>query len=153
MYFSITYVQLRHICCTRKRTRSGDKKGTKSSVGDNFLTALKLWCIFCLFGLVWLFGALSITWELAYFSSALFVIFTSLQGLFVFVFLCIFNKDALMLYRRFCCGYSTTFDLRPESSRLSRLSTRERNNSLKEMGKNYTIKSPLAQALSVKSSD
>ena len=151
MYISITYVQLRYICCTRKKrtiAQSDDKNGTKNSVGDNFLTALKLWCIFCLFGLVWLFGAFGIIGELAYVSSTLFVIFTSLQGLFIFVFLCILSKDALMLYKRFCCKYSATFQTSYDSQSTKTSTLAGKNGSQEDKGD--TLKSALAQELAVK---
>ena len=58
--------------------------------------------VMSLFGLTWLFGALTVTG----FGSAaasiafqlLFVIFNAFQGFFVFLFFCVFNKDARDLW-------------------------------------------------------
>ena len=105
MYISITFVQLRYICCARRERRAGNGS-KKKNVLFNFTTALKLWCILSLFGLTWLFGAFTITQESAFIFSTLFAIFTSLQGFFIFVFLCILSRDALKCYKSVFCKQS-----------------------------------------------
>ena len=62
-----------------------------------------------LFGLTWLFGALTVTgFGSATASSAfqiLFVICNAFQGFFIFLFFCVFNKDARDLWLElFSCG-------------------------------------------------
>ena len=104
MFVCITFVQLRHICCTQ-RQQVKDHNGSKSTsnMGENFVVVLKLWCILCLFGLTWLFGALTITRTASFIFSTLFAVFTSLQGFFIFVFLCLLSKDSLRMYKHICC--------------------------------------------------
>ena len=105
MFVCITFVQLRYVCCTHRQRTQDAKDGSKSTnLGENFMIVLKLWCILCLFGLTWLFGALTITRTASYIFSTLFAIFSSLQGFFIFVFLCLLSKDALQTYKQICCS-------------------------------------------------
>ena len=63
-----------------------------------------------LFGLTWLFAILtfSVTGVRQAFQI-LFVIFNSFQGFFIFLFFCVFNKEALESWREFlsCGGYKS----------------------------------------------
>ena len=114
MFVGITFVQLRHVCCRRRQQAKDSNNGSKSSnMGENCVIFLKLWCILCLFGLTWLFGALTVTRIASFIFSTLFAVFTSLQGFFIFIFLCILSKDALQTYKHICCRsreVSTTSD-------------------------------------------
>ena len=104
MFVCITFVQLRYICCTRRQRTRDSKNGSKSSnTCENFIIVLKLWCILCLFGLTWLFGALTITRTASFIFSTLFAVFTSLQGFFIFIFLCVLSKDVLRTYKHIIC--------------------------------------------------
>ena len=103
MFICITFVQLRYICCLRRKRSKDDKDGPKMNVGENFVIVLKIWCLLCLFGLTWLFGALTITRSTSFLFSTLFAVFTSLQGFFIFLFLCLLSKDAINFYKRLCC--------------------------------------------------
>jgi len=71
-----------------------------------------------LFGLSWLFGALTITVQAVRLTfQILFAIFTSLQGFFIFLFLCVFSKEARELWKEFlsCGRYKSKF-LNPKLS-------------------------------------
>ena len=117
MFVCITFIQLRYICCTRRQRTMDSKNDSKSknTTGENFIIILKLWCILCLFGLTWLFGALTITETASFIFSTLFAIFTSLQGFFIFVFLCVLSKDALRTYKHIICCKSGEVSVTSES--------------------------------------
>ena len=104
MFIGITFVQLRYICCTRRQRRAGNETTKKSKFREDCITALKLWCILSLFGLTWLFGAFTITRNAATVFSILFAVFTSTQGFFIFVFLCLLSRDALKCYKEVIFG-------------------------------------------------
>ena len=60
--------------------------------------------IMMLFGLTWVFGALTIS-KAADFFGYLFVITTSFQGFFIFLFLCVMREDVRDMWRNLlCCG-------------------------------------------------
>ena len=71
--------------------------------------------IMFLFGLSWLFAALTITvQEIRQPAQVLFAIFNSLQGFFIFLFLCVFNKDARESWKQVqSCGRYKSDDLNP----------------------------------------
>ena len=74
-----------------------------------------------LFGLTWLFAILtfSVTGVREAFQI-LFVIFNSFQGFFIFLFFCIFNKEALESWREFfSCGKYQSKLLHPSQARYS----------------------------------
>ena len=121
MFVCITFIQLRYICCIQRRRTMDSKNNSKSknSAGENFIIILKLWCILCLFGLTWLFGALTITRIASFIFSTLFAIFSSLQGFFIFVFLCILSKDALRTYKHIICCKSGEVSITSESRQKS----------------------------------
>ena len=50
-----------------------------------------------LFGLTWLFGAFTVA-DASLAFQILFVVFNSLQGFFIFLFFCVFSKDARELW-------------------------------------------------------
>nr|KAG5693346.1 hypothetical protein BaRGS_017639 [Batillaria attramentaria] len=54
-----------------------------------------------LLGLTWVFGFLAIDDTSQLVFNYLFAIFNSLQGLFIFLFYCVFNKDVRAAYKRF----------------------------------------------------
>ena len=155
MYISITFVQLRYICCTKRQRRAGNETTWKSKFREDCITALKLWCILSLFGLTWLFGAFTITQESAFVFSSLFAIFTSLQGFFIFVFLCILSRDALKCYKSVFCKRSESdqsSDLQSPAtshySKSSSLSSKESNRSYNKVSE--ATKSALTKELLTK---
>ena len=55
-----------------------------------------------LFGLTWLFAALTVSVTgLRHIFQILFVVFNSFQGFFIFLFFCIYNKEAIDSWREF----------------------------------------------------
>ena len=144
MFVCITFVQLRHVCCRRRQQAKDSNNGSKSSnMGENCVIVLKLWCILCLFGLTWLFGALTITRIASLIFSTLFAVFTSLQGFFVFVFLCILSKDALRTYKYICCRsreVSTTSD--SQGRKANTYSTKSSSLVTKDLYESYKPTSP-----------
>ena len=143
MYIAITFVQLRYICCTKKqRTVSDDKTDIKKSIVENAKTALKLWCISCLFGLTWLFGVFTVTTKASIVFTTLFTIFTSFQGLFVFVFLCVLSRDAFNCYRSILLkssgAYQSWSEVRsPTASKSTGTTTISSNSSVPRKDKSY----------------
>ena len=71
-----------------------------------------------LFGLTWLFGALTVTGfgdpRTSTAFQVLFVILNALQGFFIFLFFCVFNKDARELWLvMITCGHNKSKLQRP----------------------------------------
>ena len=99
-------VLVRHTKGNAKRQKEGMKKGTAVRL------LISICCITFLFGLTWLFGALTITVAAVnLLSQILFVIFSSLQGFFIFLFFCVFNKEARESWKEvLSCGrYKSEF--------------------------------------------
>ena len=63
---------------------------------------IRIFGIMFLFGLTWVFGALTISDASTAFQF-LFAIFNSLQGFFIFVFFCVLGKEARELWLQFLC--------------------------------------------------
>ena len=159
MYIGIAFVQLRYICYRRRRQQLHDhQNGTsaKNTTG-NTATVFRLWCILCLFGLTWMFGAFTITQTSSMIFSTLFAVFTSMQGFFIFVFLCLLSKDALTCYKALCCRWSESYRTSESRPPLDR-STLSSSLSPKSPDLNFKLQLPikdttkhaLAQELSAK---
>ena len=91
IFVMVAYVAIRH----RKRdsTKGTSKKGS-------FLLILRLIGVTCLFGLTWVFGALTIRSETSLAFQILFALFNSFQGFFLFLFFCVLNNDARKSWKR-----------------------------------------------------
>ena len=88
IFIIIIVVLIKH---TRRRLkRTNEKKLFKTTLQ----TLISIIGIVSIFGLTWLFGAFTATQQTQLPFLILFVVFSSFQGFFVFVFLCIVNKDA-----------------------------------------------------------
>ena len=71
------------------------KQGMKNEAAIAMRLVISISGIMFLFGLTWLFGALTITvTAVNLLFQILFVVLNSLQGFFIFLFLCVFNKEA-----------------------------------------------------------
>ena len=72
--------------------------------------------IMSLFGLTWIFGALTVD-KASLAFQVIFVILNSLQGFFIFLFLCVFGRDARELWLEvlLCGRYKSTY-LHPSSA-------------------------------------
>ena len=87
--------------------------------------------VMSLFGLTWLFGALTVTGfgnataSIAF--QALFVICNAFQGFFIFLFFCVFNKDARESWLEvFSCGRYHSKPLNPSQAKYSSSATRKK---------------------------
>ena len=157
MFVCITFVQIRHICRTRRQHAKDHKDSKSTNMGENCVIVLKLWCILVLFGLTWLFGVLTIMRTTSFIFSTLFAVFTSLQGFFIFIFLCLLSKDSLRMYKHICCRrreHSVTSDSgrksNHHSTKSSSLATRDLYQSYKPTQDNNAIKLAFTQELATK---
>ena len=71
--------------------------------------------IMFLYGLTWIFGALTID-KASLTFQVLFVVFNSLQGFFIFLFFCVLSRDGRELWLEFLsCGHYKSSHLHPSS--------------------------------------
>ena len=85
----------------RTAARKKEQAGTKTVVR----LIISVTGIMFLFGISWLFAALTITVEeIRTPSQVLFTIFNSLQGFFVFLFFCVFSNEARESWKEFLSG-------------------------------------------------
>ena len=76
-----------------------------------------------LFGCTWLFGAFTVS-DATFTFQILFVVFNSLQGIFLFFFFCVLNKDSRELWMEALkCGDYKSKDLHPSRARSTSSST------------------------------
>ena len=102
VFVMVTVVLVKH---TRKKlTKDSSKK--KEVTQGTIKAIISIFSVMLMFGLSWLFGALSIS-DGAIFFQWPFVIFNTLQGFFLFIFFCVIGNDArdewinlLTCYRR-----------------------------------------------------
>ena len=99
VFVMVTVVLIKH---TRKKL---SKDGTNKTQGT-IKAIISVFSVMLMFGLSWLFGALSID-RASIFFQWLFLIFNTLQGFFLFIFFCVLGSDAreewlnlLSCYRR-----------------------------------------------------
>ena len=89
IFISVIVVVIRHTKDTIERNQKGFNTATAIRLLINFIG------IMFVFGLTWLFGALTITIQpINDIFQVLFVIFNSLQGFFIFLFFCVLSKEA-----------------------------------------------------------
>ena len=97
IFVIITSVLIKH---SWKRFRNKDK--AKRQIVVRLM--ISLIGVMALFGLMWVFGALTVR-EASIAFQFLFAIFNSLQGFFIFLFFCVFGKDGRELWLQvLCCG-------------------------------------------------
>ena len=97
IFVMITTVLIKH---SQKRFSSKDKAKRQTVVR----LMISLIGVMALFGLMWVFGALTIR-EASTAFQFLFAVFNSLQGFFIFLFFCVFGKDGRELWLQvLCCG-------------------------------------------------
>ena len=79
----------------------GHKNETKAVEGVKRVL-ISIFGIMFLFGMSWVFGALTIS-DASLVFQYLFAIFTSLQGFFIFFFVCVMGKEARELWIQYLC--------------------------------------------------
>jgi len=106
--------------------------------------------IMFLFGLTWLFGALTVTGfgsvTASFAFQVLFVICNAFQGFFIFLFFCVFNKDARDLWiELFSCGHYKSKPLRsPKYTTSGGIATLEKNKTATFGFTNSNVASPIS---------
>ena len=125
----VTFVLVRH---TRKKLAKDNKK--KHEVTQGTIKAIiSIFSVMLMFGLSWLFGALSIS-DGAIFFQWPFVIFNTLQGFLQFLLTCVIGKDArdewinlLTCHRRKRKRRHSTVSQSQAHSRVPKVRTNETN--------------------------
>ena len=131
VFVMVTVVLIKH---TRKKLAKDSKK--KKEVTQGTIKAIiSVLSVMLMFGLSWLFGALSIDQGAIFFQWP-FIILNTLQGFFLFIFFCVIGNDAreewlnlLSCYRRKKKGKQSTASHSrasqvPKSTKYSDLTTR-----------------------------
>ena len=112
IFVLVIRVIIKHNRRTLGRSKEGMNKKTAVRVLISFTGVMFI------FGLTWLFGALTITGfgdsRASTAFHVLFVILNAFQGFFIFVFFCVFNKDARVSWMEvFTCGSCQSKFLHP----------------------------------------
>ena len=98
IFVMVVIVLVKH---SRKRIQTIKHKSVKVTIR----TLISMVGIVFLFGLTWVFGAFTTTQKSQLPFLILFVVFSSFQGFFVFLFFCVFNGDARQAWNQFLtCG-------------------------------------------------
>ena len=88
----------------RSISRAKDDQDIKKVVSGTLKTLLSVVSVMFMFGLSWLFGALSISGAAIVFQW-LFVIFSTTQGFCLFIFFCVIGKDAREEWKKLLSCY------------------------------------------------
>ena len=98
LFVCIAVVLILHI---RRRSK---RKGESTDYKAIFRTSCSIFGLMCLFGLTWLFAILTFSASgLRETFQLLFTIFNSLQGAFIFIFICVLSPDAREGWKRLFC--------------------------------------------------
>ena len=84
-----------------RQMRRKSQREDSSTVKTTVQTLIRIIGIMSIFGLTWLFGAFTVTQKTRLAFLILFVLFSSFQGFFIFVFLCVVSKDTRNLWIQF----------------------------------------------------
>ena len=106
LFNTVVFVLVLRVLIKHSMRKSKEAK-KKQQLKTTMKTMISIISIMFMFGLQWLFGALTIA-EASLAFQWLFVIFSTLQGLFLFIFFCVLGKDARDEWMRvFTCGRKT----------------------------------------------
>ena len=131
----VIFVLVKHTFSSSRRVKN-DSMDTKTTLRLVFSIS----GVMFLFGLTWLFGALTVTGATLAFQI-LFAVFNSLQGFFIFVLFCIFSRDARELWKEtLSCGYYRSSILH-HSSTLHPSRTKSNGSSMKRKPSDLTMTS------------
>ena len=128
IFIMVIGVLIKHSLNTRSRTAEQvNKKKTAVKL------LISMTGIMFLFGLTWLFGALTVTGLRNSSASAafqvLFVFLNAFQGFFIFLFFCVFSKDARDAWLElFCCGHYKSKSLHPLQAKHGASNTQKKSN-------------------------
>ena len=94
----------------KHKSRSGFKTSNIKERGSNIRLLMSIIGIMSLFGLTWLFGALTVD-KASLAFQILFVVFNSLQGFFIFLFFCVLGRDGRELWLEvlLCGRYKSSY--------------------------------------------
>lgn len=97
------FVLVIRVLIKHSQKKFGNKhRKDKKTVENVKRLLISVFGIMFLFGLTWLFGALTIS-DASLAFQFLFAIFNSLQGFFIFLFFCVLGKEARELWLQFLC--------------------------------------------------
>ena len=112
VFVIVIVVLIRH----KRRSKFGDVKTNKSKErASTIRLMISLGGIMALFGLSWVFGALTVD-KASLAFQIIFVILNSLQGFFIFLFFCVLGRDGRELWLELLfCGRYKSSHLHPSS--------------------------------------
>ena len=102
LFNSVIFVLVIRVLIQHSLKKQHGKKVDKKNTENVKRLLISIFGIMFLFGLTWVFGALTISDASTAFQF-LFAIFNSLQGFFIFVFFCVLGKEARELWLQFLC--------------------------------------------------
>ncbi len=102
MFVLVARVLLKH--SKRNIDRAREDKNLKKVVAATLKTLISIVSVMFMFGLTWLFGALSISGAAIVFQW-FFVIFATTQGFCLFIFFCVVGKDAREEWKKLLSCY------------------------------------------------
>ena len=102
VFVMVTRVLLKH--SKKKIMDAKDEKNKKKFISSTLKTLLSIVSVMVMYGLSWLFGAFSIDRAAVVFQW-LFVIFSTSQGLTLFIFFCIIGQDAREEWKKLLTCY------------------------------------------------
>ena len=117
VFIIVMVVLIRH---KRKQNMGGVKmQKSKKERGSTIRLMISIFGIMSVFGLTWLFGALTVD-KASLAFQIIFVILNSLQGFVIFIFFCVLGRDAreLWIETLFCGRYKSSY-LHPSSANSS----------------------------------
>ena len=102
LFNSVIFALVIRVLILHSLKKQHGKKMDKKNAENVKRLLISIFGIMFLFGLTWVFGALTISDASTAFQF-LFAIFNSLQGFFIFVFFCVLGKEARELWLQFLC--------------------------------------------------
>ncbi|SMN12381.1 hypothetical protein SPBRAN_827 [uncultured Candidatus Thioglobus sp.] len=102
VFILVSRVLLKH--SKRNIDRAKEERNTKKVVAATAKTLISIISIMIMFGLSWLFGALSVSGAATVFQW-LFVLFNTTQGFWLFIFFCIIGQDAREEWKKLLSCY------------------------------------------------
>ena len=102
MFVLVGRVLIKH--SKKNANRAKEEKNMKARVSAGLKTLISLISVMLMFGLTWLFGALSVSGAAIVFQW-LFIIAATSQGFLLFIFFCVIGKDARQEWKQLLTCY------------------------------------------------